>query len=150
MTSKMSNRFSPEVRERAVRMVLDHAVASHYQVSRPWAIRWTQREAETGSLAALPMGGKKPFALASEEAWIHARVAEKPDITGRELLAELDERGVEVSYYGVWDFLDRTGLSFKKSLRASEQDRADVARRRRQWKERQGQVPATRLVFIDG
>ena len=25
MTSKMSNRFSPEVRERAVRMVLDHA-----------------------------------------------------------------------------------------------------------------------------
>ena len=25
MTSRMSNRFSPEVRERAVRMVLDHA-----------------------------------------------------------------------------------------------------------------------------
>jgi len=37
----------------------------------------------------------------------------------------------------------------KKSLRASEQDRADVARRRRQWKERQRQVPAARLVFID-
>jgi hypothetical protein len=32
------------------------------------------------------MGGKKPFALAGEEAWIRERVAEKPDITGRELL----------------------------------------------------------------
>jgi hypothetical protein len=40
-------------------------------------------------------------------------VAEKPDITGRELLAELHARGVEVSYYGVWHFLDHTGLSLK-------------------------------------
>jgi hypothetical protein len=38
---------------------------------------------------------------------------------------------------------------FKKSLRASEQDRADVARRRRQWQERQGTVCASRLIFID-
>ena len=83
------------------------------------------------------MSGKKPFALADEEAWIRARVAEKPDITGRELLAELSRRDVEVSYYGVWHFLDHSGLSLKKSLRASEQDRTDVARRRRQWKQRQ-------------
>ena len=64
--------------------------------------------------AALPMGGKKPFALADEAAWIGARLAEKPDITGRELLAELNQRGIEVSYYGVWHFLDHAGLSFKK------------------------------------
>jgi hypothetical protein len=44
---------------------------------------------------------KKPFTLENEEAWIRARVAEKPDITGRELLAELNQRGIEVSYYGV-------------------------------------------------
>jgi transposase len=37
----------------------------------------------------------------------------------------------------------------KKSLRASEQDRADIARRRRQWQERQGEVSASRLIFID-
>jgi hypothetical protein len=35
------------------------------------------------------MGGKKRFALADEAVWIRARLAEKPDITGRELLAEL-------------------------------------------------------------
>jgi hypothetical protein len=60
------------------------------------------------------MGGKKPFTLADEEAWIRARVAEKPDLTGRELLAELNHRGIDVSYYGVWHFLDHVGLSFKK------------------------------------
>ena len=59
------------------------------------------------------MGGKKPFALVSEEAWIRARVEQKPEITGRELLAELNQRGIEVSYYGVWHFVDR--LSFKKA-----------------------------------
>lgn len=41
------------------------------------------------------------------------------------------------------------GSASKKSLRASEQDRADVARRRQQWKERQGSVSATRLIFVD-
>ena len=42
-------------------------------------------------------------------------LAQKPDITGRELLAELHAKGVQVSYYGVWHFLDHTGLSFKKN-----------------------------------
>ena len=88
--------------------------ARRFAVSPSSAIRWTQRNAETGSPAALPMGGKKPFALAGEESWLHRRLAEKPDITGRELLAELNQRGVEVSYYGVWHFLNRAGFSFKK------------------------------------
>ncbi len=62
-------------------------------------------------------------------------MAEKPDITGRELLAELTARGVAVSYYGVWHFLDRAALSFKKRARiggppvAIETDRAIVVRR---------------------
>jgi transposase len=37
----------------------------------------------------------------------------------------------------------------KKSLRASEQDRPDVARRRTQWKKYQGRIDPARLVFID-
>jgi transposase len=109
---------SLDLRERVVAAVAGGmsraAAAAHFRVSHSSAIRWTKRNAETGSPAALPMGGKKPFALAGEEAWIRNRLAEKPDITGRELLAELTERGVEVSYYGVWHFLDRAGLSFKK------------------------------------
>ena len=110
--------YSLDLRERVVGAVADGMscaeAAEQYQVSHSSALRWTRRRAETGSPAALPMGGKKPFALADEEAWIRQRVAEKPDITGRELLADLNARGVDVSYYGVWHFLDHAGLSFKK------------------------------------
>ena len=102
----MAAPYSLDLRNRVVAAVAAgmsrKQAATHYQVSHSSAIRWTKREAETGSPAALPMGGKKPFTLADEEAWIRARVAEKPDLTGRELLAELNQRGIEVSYYGVW------------------------------------------------
>src|SRR5437762_13063965 len=37
----------------------------------------------------------------------------------------------------------------KKSLRASEQERADVARARRRWIRKQGLLDAARVVFID-
>ena len=111
--------YSLDLRERVVAAVAAglsrRAAAERFSVSESSAIRWTRREAETGSPAALPMGGGKPFTLADEDAWIRARVEEKPDITGRELLAELNRRGIEVSYYGVWHFLDRAGLSFKKN-----------------------------------
>jgi transposase len=115
----MAAPYSLDLRERVVTAVatgMSRAqAAAHYQVSHSSAIRWTRRLAETGSPAALPMGGKKPFSLANEEGWIRARVEEKPDITGRELLAELKQRGIEVSYYGVWHFVDHVGLSFKKA-----------------------------------
>jgi transposase len=114
----MAAPYSLDLRERVVAAVAAgmsrKRAAAHYQVSHSSAIRWTKRETETGSPAALPMGGKKPFTLANEEAWIRARIEQKPDITGRELLAELNQRGIEVSYYGVWHFVDHAGLSFKK------------------------------------
>jgi transposase len=114
----MAAPYSLDLRERVVAAVAAgmsrKRAAAHFQVSHSSAIRWTRRVAETGSPAALPMGGKKPFSLANEEAWIRARVEERPDITGRELLAELNQRGIEVSYYGVWHFVDHVGLSFKK------------------------------------
>ena len=112
----MGSPYSLDLCERVVAAVASglsrEAAAKHYQVSYSSAARWVGRA--TGSPAALPMGGKKPFALAEEAEWIRARLAEKPDITGRELLAELHERKVNVSYYGVWHFLDHAGLSFKK------------------------------------
>ena len=114
----MAAPYSLDLRKRVVAAVAAgmsrKQAASHYQVSHSSAIRWTRRLSETGSPAALPMGGKKPFTLADEETWIRNRVEEKPDMTGRELLAELNQRGIEVGYYAVWHFLDHVGLSFKK------------------------------------
>ncbi len=111
--------YSLDLRKRVVGAVAAgmsrRAAADLYQVGISTAIRWVQRADETGTPAALPMGGKKPFKLTEEAEWINARLAEKPDITGRALLAELHERAVEISYYGVWHFLDHTGLTFKKN-----------------------------------
>lgn len=115
----MAAPYSLDLRERVVAAVRSgmsrEAAAERYQVSYSSVTRWVARTAATGSAAALPMGGKKPFALASEAEWVRARLAEKPDITGRELLAELHARKVEVSYYAVWHFLAQAGLSFKKN-----------------------------------
>jgi transposase len=111
--------YSLDLRERVVAAVAAgmsrRGAAKLYQVSYAAVIRWVTRSKQTGSAAALPMGGKKPFKLAEESDWILRRLAEKPDITGRELLAELHDRDIDVSYYAVWNFLDRSGLSYKKN-----------------------------------
>jgi transposase len=115
--------YSLDLRERVVSAVASgmsrRGAAKQYQVSYSAVINWVTRSVQTGSPAALPMGGKKPFKLSEESDWILRRLAEKPDITGRELLAELHERNVDVSYYAVWNFLDRAGLSYKKNLARS-------------------------------
>lgn len=127
----MATPYSLDLRERVVAAVAAgmsrRAAADHYQVGIATAIRWVAQVKRTGSAAALPMGGRKPFTLAQQADWIGQRIAEKPDITVRELLAELHERKVDVSYYGVWNFLDRSGLSFKKN---PARQRARPARRR--------------------
>ena len=46
-------------------------------------------------------------------------------------------------------FLIDMGSLLKKSLRAAEQERADVARARRRWIREQGMLDPARLVFID-
>ena len=111
--------YSLDLRERVVAAVAGgmsrRGAAERFGVSVSTAIRWTRRMRETGSPAPLPMGGKRPFALAGEAAWVLARLKEKPDITLHALLGELRARGVRVSYYGVWHFVARSGLSFKKN-----------------------------------
>lgn len=61
----------------------------------------------------------------------------------------LHRRGVPASYGSLWRLLDAAGISFKKSLFASEQDQPDVARRRVRWVTHQGKLDPQRLVFID-
>jgi transposase len=50
----------------------------------------------------------------------------EPDLTLR-AVAELAERGTPASYGAVWRFFKYEGITFKKSLHASEQDRAYIA-----------------------
>jgi transposase len=52
--------------------------------------------------------------LAGQHAFIMERIAIKPNITIRGLLAELAERGTKSSYGAVRNYLHRNGQSFKK------------------------------------
>ncbi|MFQ5696471.1 MAG: IS630 family transposase [Terriglobia bacterium] len=145
--------YSLDLRERVVAAVESgrrvREVASSFGVSVSSVVKWSQRYRRTGSAAAKPMGGGRPFALAPHRDWVLGRLSEQPDITVRTLAAELAARGIVVSNYAVWHFLKAEGLTFKKSLHASEQDRPDVARRRARWKTHQGKLDPARLVFID-
>ena len=145
--------YSLDLRERVVDAVGKgpscRSVARIFGVSVASVVKWAQRLRATGRAAAKPMGGKCPYALAGERDWLLARITAVPDITLRALAAELAERGIVVSHYAVWHILARDGITFKKSLHASEQDRPDVARRRAQRKKYQARLDPTRLVFID-
>ena len=127
----MARAYSLDLRERVVAAVAAgaswRAVASTFKVSVASVVKWLQRFRATGSAAARRMGGTRAYALAGERDWLLGRLGEKPDVTLRALLAELAERGIVVSVATVWSFYNRHGISFKKSVYATEQDRPDVA-----------------------
>lgn len=89
-------------------------VVRQFRVSNSTIRRWVRRLRESGDYAALPMGGKKPFVLADEKDWLLERLAAKPDLTLRDLLGELQDRGITVSYFALWHITRRAGLAFKK------------------------------------
>ncbi len=114
----MGRAYSLDLRERVVAAVMAgescRSVAATFKVSVASVVKWSLRLRATGSVAARPVGGNRPYVLACERDWLLKRLAEQPDITLRALLAELAERGIKVSYYAVWHFFDHEGISFKK------------------------------------
>jgi len=149
----MARPYSQDLRDRVVGSVASgrtcRATAVLFGVSVASVVKWSQRWRASGSAAAKPMGGRRPLRLKHERAWLLARIAEKPDLTLRAVVAELAERCTPASYGAVWRFFRHEGITFKKILHASEQDRADIARRRTRWKTHQGRLDPRRLVFID-
>ena len=81
--------------------------------------------------------------------WLLTLIEKQPDLTLDEVVSAMHKHGIAGSRTAVWSFFKRHNISFKKSLRAAEQDRPDVARARRCWKRRQAMLNSTRLVFID-
>ncbi|MGH7880470.1 MAG: IS630 family transposase, partial [Candidatus Binataceae bacterium] len=152
----MSRPYSLDLRDRVVAAVEKeglsrHQAAARFGVAVSTAVHWVRRYRSTGNVAPSKIGGYKPRTLRGEHAeWLIARCREK-DFTISQLVEELQmTRGLKVDRHSVWEFLHAEGLSFKKkSVRAREQDRPDVARRREQWRTYQGRIDPRRLVFID-
>ena len=114
----MGRPYSLDLRERVAAGVAAgkscRSVAAQFAVSVSSVVRWSQRQRETGSAAAKPMGGKRPLVLPGERDWLLVRISERPDLTLRALRAELAERGIVVSLGAVWTFFAREKISFKK------------------------------------
>lgn len=77
-------------------------------------ILWVKEFRAAGKQTAMPMGGRRRFALLGERDWLLARVAAAQDLIGRALRTKLAERGTKVSYNAVWRFLREERLTFKK------------------------------------
>jgi transposase len=114
----MARAYSSDLRDRVVAAVVAGATvrsaADRFGVSVASAVKWSQRYRATGSAAAKPRGGKKPYVLTGQREWLLARIAEAPDLTLRAVMLELADRGVVASYHAVWDFFAHEGVTFKK------------------------------------
>ena len=69
-------------------------------------IRWAQRQEQTGSVSARPMGGSRGTRIrGADREWLLARIKAKPDLTLEEMRRELaDQRGLKVGDGSVWRF----------------------------------------------
>jgi len=149
----MPKTYSDDLRERLTAAVTSgmscNEAADVFSVAISTAVKWMQRLRDRGSWAAKPRGGgTSPLEQHKER--ILAVVKERPDATLKEIKAELRKQHIRTSQTALWRFLDRHDITRKKkSLRAAEQKRKDVARARRKWIREQGLLDPAKLVFID-
>ena len=149
--SAMPKAYSGDLRERVIEAVETGAsrreAAERFEMSVSSAVKWLQRWRERRSAAPKLRGGSiSPGGFRHR---VLALIAEQPDLTLVEIVAVMRKRRIPTSRSALWRFLDRHDVTSKKSLRAAEQQRADVARARRRWIREQGMLDPARLVFID-
>jgi transposase len=152
----MAKPYSADLRERVLRAgeagVSPTVIAERFGVGLSTVYLWRQQARADGRRCAKPHGGGRARGIdPAGEAILRGLVAERNDRTldeYRELLAA--GGGPRVSRPTLCRTLRRLGLRRKKkTLRASEQDRADIQAERAVFRERVRQLDAKDLVFID-
>jgi len=118
--------LSLDLRERVVAAVSTgmsrRQAAERFGVSAASAIRWCQRQKESGSPAAGKRGGDRWSArIDARKGLILSLVEQTCDITLKELQAQLLERGHSFSVGALWRFFARHKITWKKRppMRAS-------------------------------
>jgi transposase len=113
----MPKAYSGDLRKRVIEAVETGAsrreAAELFEVSVTSAVKWLQRWRERRSAAPKPRGGSiSPLEEFATE--ILALVAEQPDLTLVETVAELRKRRIKTSRSSLWRFLDRHSITLKK------------------------------------
>jgi transposase len=147
--------YSQDLRERVFAAADDGEpvgrIAELLRVSVSYVSKVLSRRRRTGQTTALAQRCHVPPRLADLHGAIQAQVTTRPDATIAELRAWLSKtHQVPASTGLMWKTLAALDLTFKKkSLRAAEQDRPDVAKARTEWREKQPSLTPSKLVFID-
>lgn len=88
--------------------------AECFGISVSSAIRWVHEWLDDGRAEAKPRGGScSP--LEEHATWLLTLIAERPDLTLEEIVAEMGKQGIRGSRTAVWRFFERHNVSFKKN-----------------------------------
>ena len=143
MAWKSGQSYSGDLRSRVLAAIDGgspaKATARLFQVSVSYIYKALARREATGETEARPQRNRQKLKLAAHHAAIAAEVARRPDVTLEELRAWLlATHGVSASLGLMHKTLARLGPDAqKKSGRAEEQDRPDIAERRADWRAEQ-------------
>lgn len=124
-------------------------IAARFEVSRVWVYEVKNRLQKEGKRTPLPVGGYRRSRVAHLEPTLRSWLKEQADLTLVEMCERLAKQGVQIKSPALWHQLNKWGLSFKKTLHASEQEREDVQQARLEWREDQPRMDANRLAFLD-
>ena len=116
----MARAYSQDLRDRVIDAALSgvsaRQVAARFGVVDATAIVRVRRARESGERTARKQGKPRRSKLDPHREYLLGLIAETPDLTISELLERLlAQRGVRASRATLWTFLDRCGLTFKKS-----------------------------------
>ena len=113
----MPKSYSGDLRERVIEAVEAGAsrreAGERFEISVSSSVRWLQRWQESGSAVPKPRGGSVS-PLEEFAAQVLALIAEQPDLTLLETVAELRRRRIRTSRSALWRFLDRHDITLKK------------------------------------
>ncbi len=118
----MARAYSQDLRDRVIDAALAGTPARHaaarFGIGVATAIRWVRRARETGERVPGRQGQPRRSKLDPHRNYLLGLVETTPDMTISEMLERLAaERRVGASRATLWTFLDRCGLTFKKSPR---------------------------------
>ncbi len=118
----MARAYSQDLRDRVIDAAFSgksaRRSAARFGIGVATAIVWVRRAREAGDRTARKQGGTKRCKLDPHREFLLGLIDRTPDLTISELLERLlASRGVKVSRSTLWAFLDRCGLTFKKSPR---------------------------------
>lgn len=117
----MARAYSQDLRDRVIDAALSgnsaRQAAARFGVGDATAIVWVRRARANGEREARKQGQPRRSKLDPHRDYLLGLIAQTPDLTINELLERLlADRGLRASRATLWTFLNRCGLTFKKSL----------------------------------